>query len=80
MAYEQDWVKSNKRVINKSLQKKTKIPKGWKSSYIRGIGKGLGLAAGAYIIGAGLATTATQLYNKATGYENVRTKKTKRRT
>ena len=36
-------------------QKKTKIPKGWKSSYIRGIGKGLGLAAGAYIIGAGLA-------------------------
>ena len=31
-------------------QKKTKIPKGWKSSYIRGLGKGLGLAAGAYVI------------------------------
>ena len=28
MAYEQDWVKSNKRVINKSFNKKSKIPKG----------------------------------------------------
>ena len=26
--YESDWVKSNKRVINKSFNKKSKIPKG----------------------------------------------------